>query len=474
MAQNIHKSRFRRFLAVLMIVLMAGNGLIVMVLADTTSSWEYTSIITIDNTENDESLTDYQVLVELDSENFDFTKAQPGGDDLRFTNQNNDQLPYWVESYDSSDETAKIWVKVDSIPALDTTTITMYYGNPDAEPESDGENTFEFFDDASYDKTSSYEFLKICEHSVGGYLEYQEANNRYYAYPTGDPGQFLRIKDITSMQNFAADVDYAHVHHLSCNQLGFLWGYQNNNQFYSSRPGTCTSPDSIDLIKYDYGLTDITPPNSFSGDVLVLEEWHHLRTKAYDGSFITSHSLENNIISGTDTTYGSGKIGFYLGNDHTGSDRSEHWFKNVRVRKYTSPEPTITVHPKTISINTNKYTYTTGDTMHLGLNVANHGEDQIVRLVIGLEGPTGSPFVLYNDLVILPEDLDYSNPNVWHKNLPNLPSGIYKWHAILKDPFTGETISHDMAPWIFVFSKATTEDITRVLKKTDFSIDFSE
>ena len=41
----------------------------------------------------------------------------------------NIELNYWVESYDYSAKSARIWVKVPYIPASSATKIRMYYGN---------------------------------------------------------------------------------------------------------------------------------------------------------------------------------------------------------------------------------------------------------------------------------------------------------------------------------------------------------
>ncbi|RLF66849.1 MAG: hypothetical protein DRN30_01385 [Thermoplasmata archaeon] len=57
------------------------------------------------------------------------------------------KLPYWIENWDSANQQATIWVKVPSIPASGTATIYMYYGNPDATSESNGDEVFDFFDD---------------------------------------------------------------------------------------------------------------------------------------------------------------------------------------------------------------------------------------------------------------------------------------------------------------------------------------
>jgi len=88
------------------------------------------------------ALTDYQVklTVAYDSD------MQPDFDDLRFTSSDQTtELNYWLESKTDS-TTATIWVKIPSLASGDNT-IYMYYGNASATTASNGDNTFEFFDD---------------------------------------------------------------------------------------------------------------------------------------------------------------------------------------------------------------------------------------------------------------------------------------------------------------------------------------
>ncbi|RLE43603.1 hypothetical protein DRJ16_03615 [Candidatus Woesearchaeota archaeon] len=113
-------------------------------------SWQYRKEIAITNT-NDEVLTDYQVLVILNETNFDFSHANENGSDIRFVGEDDaTSLNYWIESWNSTAQTAKIWIKVPSIPANNSTKIYMYYGNPEAESMSNGHAVFEQFDDFSY------------------------------------------------------------------------------------------------------------------------------------------------------------------------------------------------------------------------------------------------------------------------------------------------------------------------------------
>ena len=107
--------------------------------------WKYYKEITV-NENSGRTLTDFQVLVELNSANFDFSKAKSDGSDIRFSTDG-EELNYWIEEWDAGAKRAKIWVKVPSIPANGEAKIKMCYGNPSAGAVSDGDKVFEFFDD---------------------------------------------------------------------------------------------------------------------------------------------------------------------------------------------------------------------------------------------------------------------------------------------------------------------------------------
>lgn len=107
--------------------------------------WQYYKIITI-RERSGNTLIDFQVPVILDVSNFGFSKANVDGSDIRFTDENGDELPYWIEEWDFG-RYAKIWVRVPFIPANGEARIRMYYGNPAASGVSNGDATFEFFDD---------------------------------------------------------------------------------------------------------------------------------------------------------------------------------------------------------------------------------------------------------------------------------------------------------------------------------------
>jgi hypothetical protein len=109
--------------------------------------WNYSDDITIMENSG-QNLVDYQILITLNSSNFDFSKAQDSGADIRFESGDN-QLKYWIEEWDYKNENALIWVKVPYIAASGTTKIKLHYGNPLATDYMSGAGTFLFFDDFS-------------------------------------------------------------------------------------------------------------------------------------------------------------------------------------------------------------------------------------------------------------------------------------------------------------------------------------
>ena len=106
------------------------------------SYWRYRKAIQITE-QTGNTLTNYQVKIELTTTNFDFTKAKSDGGDIRFTDSTGNLLDYWIQYWNSTSGNAIIWVKIPTIPAGSTTTIYMYYGNPSASSQSSLLNVIE-------------------------------------------------------------------------------------------------------------------------------------------------------------------------------------------------------------------------------------------------------------------------------------------------------------------------------------------
>jgi hypothetical protein len=98
------------------------------------SNFLYNKLVTIDNSGNTNTLTDYQVKVALNnSQEFFWSHVKSDGSDIRFYDGST-ELFYWMESFNYSGKSAAFWVKVPSIPASSTKTIKLCYGNSTAPP----------------------------------------------------------------------------------------------------------------------------------------------------------------------------------------------------------------------------------------------------------------------------------------------------------------------------------------------------
>lgn len=106
--------------------------------------WNYSQEIII-NASAGKTLTDYPICVQLNSSNFDFSKAETDGSDIRFYSENK-TLYYWIETWNLKNQEAAIWVKVPYLPSKGASEILMKYGNSGVTSASNGKKTFDFFD----------------------------------------------------------------------------------------------------------------------------------------------------------------------------------------------------------------------------------------------------------------------------------------------------------------------------------------
>ena len=93
------------------------------------TDWTRRQALTFDNSAQAENLTEFPVLVVLNSSNIDYSKTQDGGQDLRFFDADGTPLAYEIEQWNEGG-TSYVWVKVPQIDAASSTDhVWMYYGN---------------------------------------------------------------------------------------------------------------------------------------------------------------------------------------------------------------------------------------------------------------------------------------------------------------------------------------------------------
>jgi hypothetical protein len=111
-------------------------------------SWKYTRVLYLNTSATGANVagavTNFPVLVTVNAGEFDFSQAQAGGADIRFTKSNHAFLKYEIERWDPVAGRAEVWVKVDTVRGNDSMqSITMYWGNPGASDSSNGTAVFD-------------------------------------------------------------------------------------------------------------------------------------------------------------------------------------------------------------------------------------------------------------------------------------------------------------------------------------------
>lgn len=88
--------------------------------------------ITIDEPPTDETLLAVPVLVVLDQTRVDYVRMADDGRDLRFIDEEGNELEYEIERWDPAGRSF-LWVRVPVIKSGVSTPLWLYYDNPDAE-----------------------------------------------------------------------------------------------------------------------------------------------------------------------------------------------------------------------------------------------------------------------------------------------------------------------------------------------------
>lgn len=133
--------------------------------------WAYKTNINLDSPT---TVDEYQVKIILNTEIFDYSKANRDGSDIRFYDEAGNKLSYWIEEWNPSGNSV-LWINV---LEAGTTIIYLYSGNTEAKSESNGDATFIFFDDfndLNYSKWFKYPKPKDAEATISdGVLRFQD------------------------------------------------------------------------------------------------------------------------------------------------------------------------------------------------------------------------------------------------------------------------------------------------------------
>jgi len=217
--------------------------------------WSYRKLHTISGSSS--LLTDYQIRFKVwnttgtdSGENVYLgNNVQPDFRDIRFTTTDNTVLPYWVQ--ETGANYAVVWVKVPSIPVTGTQ-LYLYYGNPSATSQSNGDATFLFFED--FDGTTlnatrwgssgsvSFSTGVVTLNRQGTDARLYTKNQIYTSKPTitevkyQHPSRFRNRLYLTTSENGGAPTEYDYgIFNPSVYWNGFTGGNLNANTWYIVR-----------------------------------------------------------------------------------------------------------------------------------------------------------------------------------------------------------------------------------------------
>jgi hypothetical protein len=310
----------------------------------------YVRMIKVDNSNNSTSLTNYPVLVILDTESLiSAGKMRSDCGDIRIIDVNGTVLPYWIERGCNAADTT-IWVKVPYIPAFSTVYLYLYYGNSSVTSASNGYNVFDFFDDfTTYPPNSS-----IC--GQGGWTCFGNPSTSvttdevwFYTnakvngiYRSSPISSGLAIRCAFSPNQWAAPSDY----------IGIIL---NSDTDFENRPNsyyfdlycryitTLATGWSLKIIKRNNGAdTTLTEAQYAVGEASVTKVIEARRFGSKLGMYgaYPPTPSEAPYCTVSDAWYPMPYFGFQVTENITGV------LNYILVRKYVEPEPTTSVGPE--------------------------------------------------------------------------------------------------------------------------------
>ena len=314
--------------------------------------WNYRQDVSIRD-ESGRNLTDYPVEIRLNLTNFDYTKADANGSDIRFVDGDERIYKYWIEKWNASGE-SRIRINIPIIPANGVRTVWMYYGNPMAQSESNGSAVFSVFEDCSGTELTG----KLISYTYGSATNtlvpnYQGSLRSTRTSEVGLDGYAIMSRDI-----------YYPGTSISYDQ----WAMYKSVSYYDAMdarillvaPNYDPRAPVAETIYLSYSINQLTPVlqaaentgagNSLFENTSVIREWKVFRNFRinvlddnrvelyYKNEFQSEVSLNNSLEHGFYVIFGyynAANTG--LGNGHA----FEFYLDNFTIRNYVSPAPQV-------------------------------------------------------------------------------------------------------------------------------------
>ena len=306
------------------------------------TTFQYRKPITITE-QSGNTLTDYQVRLEIDTATLiSEGKMNEDCSDVRFTYENSTgeyEIPYWIESGCNSANTI-IWIKVPEIPANGETTIYMYYGNPSATSESNGDAVFEFFDDFEGTSLDTNKWAIQRRETSGGSATLEDGSLILSAPSSTEPILIESLVDI-QINNYILETkgkvldDYGREQY----RPGIIWKHIRGSydNFYAWDT-YAFGHDAWVLFRLKAGSftnlgevsgADINPNDAYSGEF-------HLKVIVNGNTYTAMEVLRNKTVTATDSQLTGSSVGLL-------AEKCVNKYYFFLVRKFADPEPTYEI-----------------------------------------------------------------------------------------------------------------------------------
>ena len=158
------------------------------------------------------TVENFPILVRLNAAHFNFSLAQAGGSDIRFTKSNGVPLPYEIERWDAGAQAAEVWVKVDTVFGNNASQyIVMYWGNSNAVSASNGATVFD----------TSAGFQAVWHLNEAGGAAALDATGNHYDGTPSDTAPAAVIGMIGGAQEFNGISSYLQIKGTAGSKLNF-------------------------------------------------------------------------------------------------------------------------------------------------------------------------------------------------------------------------------------------------------------
>ncbi|MCX6354583.1 MAG: DUF2341 domain-containing protein [Candidatus Aureabacteria bacterium] len=292
--------------------------------------WPYRRLLTLNPVT---STAYYQVRVELTTTLMGnpYTHINMNGSDIRFTGPDGTTLQdYWIERWNSTGSST-LWVEVKDAGA---SKIYIYYGNASAQSESNGDATFEFFDDFEGSEINSDKWTLTFDSGatasiVDGALRLRASSpsNGWIVGSAKSKIPYSRPCAVSiKIRNVAQDATWSFMR-----PIEFLDDEAGNNHW---------GLEDYSNASYKKYRKIIGGVSTWIGNISYIwgSSWHTLEAVM---TYATNKFYFDGGLDATDTTDfipASGVLNLRACMYYAGTV-SEKYFDNVVVRKYIDPEP---------------------------------------------------------------------------------------------------------------------------------------